>query len=104
MNHRSEGDTMRPRSIRLDARGRGVVTLIALIGFAIGLLTFLLRHRDAALGPADGFDLPAVDTGRVAVGDEAPDFSLRTMAGETLTLSRLRGEQNVVLAFYRGHW
>ncbi|MCJ7630163.1 MAG: redoxin domain-containing protein [Longimicrobiales bacterium] len=56
------------------------------------------------LGPRDGFDLPPTDLERVAVGAMAPDFSLRTTAGETLTLSAFRGAKNVVLVFYRGHW
>ena len=56
------------------------------------------------LGPRDGHDLPPTDLERVAVGTMAPDFSLRTIAGDTLTLSAFRGAKNVVLVFYRGHW
>ncbi len=56
------------------------------------------------LGPADGRDLPGQDTGRVAVGDAAPDFSLLAHAGDVVTLSDFRGRRNVILAFYRGHW
>ena len=56
------------------------------------------------LGPVDGFDLPATDLERVAVGSAAPDFSLQTLGGETVTLSSFRGTKNVVLVFYRGHW
>ena len=57
-----------------------------------------------ALGPADGHDLPAADTGRVAVGDVAPDFSLRSFDDGVVTLSDYRGKKDVVLVFYRGHW
>jgi hypothetical protein len=57
-----------------------------------------------ALGPADGRDLPPLDTGRVAVGTAAPDFTLRSKDGGTVTLSQFRGKKNVVLVFYRGHW
>ena len=60
--------------------------------------------QNANLGPADGRDLPAQDTGRVRVGDSAPDFSLLAYSGDMLTLSDFRGQKNVVLAFYRGHW
>lgn len=56
------------------------------------------------LGPTDGFDLPAVDTGRVGVGDPAPDFTLPTFAGDTVTLSEFRGKREVILVFYRGSW
>lgn len=56
------------------------------------------------LGPVDGRDLPAVDTGRVAVGDLAPDFSLASHDDGVLTLSDYRGQKDVILVFYRGHW
>jgi hypothetical protein len=56
------------------------------------------------LGPKDGHDLPPTDLERVTVGTLAPDFSLPDLGGEVFTLSSLRGEKNVVLVFYRGHW
>ncbi|HNT55645.1 MAG TPA: redoxin domain-containing protein, partial [Anaerolineaceae bacterium] len=37
------------------------------------------------------------------VGDVAPDFTLPTQLGKTVTLSDLRG-QNVVLAFFPLAW
>jgi len=40
----------------------------------------------------------------VAVGDQAPDFGLTNQADETVKLSSLQGEKNVVLAFTRAHW
>ena len=58
----------------------------------------------AMLGPVDGHDLPPVDLDRVQVGAEAPDFTLASLAGPNVTLSDYRGEKNVVLVFYRGHW
>jgi hypothetical protein len=57
-----------------------------------------------ALGPVDGHDLSPADTGRVGVGDRAPDFSLRSFDGGVVTLSEFRGKKDVVLVFYRGHW
>ena len=57
-----------------------------------------------ALGPANGRDLPPADTGRVAVGDTAPDFTLASYGHGALTLSGYRGTRDVVLVFYRGHW
>ncbi len=60
--------------------------------------------REIALGPVDGHDLPATDLERVAAGDSAPDFSAVSLAGDTIALSGFRGEKNVVLFFYRGHW
>lgn len=56
------------------------------------------------LGPADGRELPAVDTGRVAVGDAAPDFALESYDDGVVRLSSYLGSKDVVLVFYRGHW
>jgi hypothetical protein len=56
------------------------------------------------LGPADGFDLPATDLQRVAVGSMAPDFTLLSLDGDPVTLSSFRGSRDVILVFYRGHW
>ena len=57
-----------------------------------------------ALGPHDGRELPPADTGRVAVGDPAPDFTLASYDDGALTLSNYRGQKDVILVFYRGHW
>jgi thioredoxin-dependent peroxiredoxin len=35
-----------------------------------------------------------------AVGSPAPDFTVQTNTGETVSLSDFRGRQNVVLFFY----
>jgi peroxiredoxin len=59
--------------------------------------------QDVKLGPVDGRDLPPTDLDRVAVGANAPDFTLPKYGGGTVTLSELRG-RNVVLVFYRGYW
>ena len=56
------------------------------------------------LGPVDGRDLPPADTGRVQVGDEAPDFSLASYDDGVITLSAYRGQKDVILVFYRGWW
>lgn len=57
----------------------------------------------AQLGPKDGLDLPAADLDRVRTGAKAPDFTLQSADGGTLSLSDLHGK-NVVLVFYRGYW
>ncbi len=61
-------------------------------------------QQRAALGPADGAGLPPLDTSRVAVGTVAPDFTLESKDGGTVTLSQFREKRAVVLVFYRGHW
>ena len=58
----------------------------------------------APLGPKDGAGMPPLDTGRVALGTVAPDFTLEAKDGGTVTLSQFRAKKNVVLVFYRGHW
>lgn len=63
-----------------------------------------LGAQEPTLGPTDGAELPPTDLERVVAGTEAPDFTALTLAGEALTLSDFRGEKNVVLFFYRGHW
>ncbi len=40
----------------------------------------------------------------VAVGDEAPDFTLNSHGGDRVSLSAARGNSPVVLVFYRGFW
>jgi peroxiredoxin len=40
------------------------------------------------------------ETPTVSVGSEAPDFTLKSATGETITLSQYRGTKNVVLAFF----
>jgi cytochrome oxidase Cu insertion factor (SCO1/SenC/PrrC family) len=79
---------------------------LTLLGLAVALTvgTWLVMGSETRLGPHDGLDLLGIDTGRVAVGDVAPDFSLMTYAGTVTTLSDYRGEKNVVLVFYRGYW
>ena len=74
---------------------------------AAALATLALAVELAAqrpLGPSDGAGLPPGDLERVAVGGQAPDFTLESSAGERVTLSDHRGKKNVVLVFYRGHW
>jgi hypothetical protein len=63
-----------------------------------------LGAQAPTLGPADGRDLPAVDTGRVRVAALAPDFTLESLTAGRITMSQFRGKKNVILVFYRGHW
>lgn len=57
-----------------------------------------------ALGPVDGRDLPPADLERVLAGSPAPDFTALSSSGDPVTLSDYRGEKDVILFFYRGHW
>ena len=82
---------------------KGVVVSVVLSA-ALAMTACLTERPEVQLGPHDGLDLPAIDTGRVAVGDMAPDFSAMTYAGTVTTLSDYRDDKDVVLVFYRGHW
>jgi len=70
----------------------------------VGLLATVSAARAQDLGPADGHDLSPTDIERVAVGDEAPLFTLESFDRGAVSLSGFRGDRNVVLVFYRGHW
>lgn len=83
-----------------DARRLAFLGLLALAGFFA-----MVSALDAqTLGPADGHDLAATDLERVTVGDEAPLFTLDSFDSGPVDLAGFRGEKNVVLVFYRGHW
>lgn len=79
---------------------------LRLLGLVAGTLlgTACGGEPRVTLGPVDGWDLPPVDTGRVAVGDVAPDFALASYADGVVTLSDFRGKKDVILVFYRGYW
>ena len=71
------------------------------------LAVFLLAAAPAGaqtLGPADGHDLPPTELERVMVGSEAPLFTLESFDRGPVELAGFRGDKNVVLVFYRGHW
>ena len=40
----------------------------------------------------------------VAIGEEAPDFTLESHQAKQITLSEARKKSPVVLVFYRGYW
>ena len=82
-------------------RGRIAAAVAALV-LAWNAVT--MAQVASGLGPKDGAGLPPTDLGRVAVGNAAPDFTLESKDGGTVTLSTFRDRKNVVLVFYRGHW
>ena len=79
----------------------GLIALVAAISVAV---VIMIATRPPRLGPKDGEDLAPTELDRVKVGDLAPDFSLVSYSGDVITLSGYRGNRNVVLVFYRGHW
>jgi len=77
--------------------------LLALL-LLLGTPLAAVNGQAVTLGPKDTGKYPPTDTSRVAVGAEAPDFTLEALVGSPVTLSQFRGKQNVILVFYRGHW
>lgn len=62
--------------------------------------TNLLRDNIYNPGPLKPIDSHL----KVQVGDPAPDFTLPAVQGEAVTLSRYRGQKNVVLSFVPAAW
>ena len=89
--------------MRRSIRSLATASALALLApFGAGDPMYTAQAQD--LGPADGHDLPRADLERVALGGEAPNFTLESFAGESVELAGYRGAKNVVLVFYRGHW
>jgi hypothetical protein len=93
------------RSVAVNSTRR-LALPVALLAVAVAVLVMIRTGvpPEPELGPVDGHDLAPTDLERVAVGDNAPDFSLMALSGDVHTLSDFRGDKNVVLVFYRGHW
>ena len=77
----------------------------------VALLLFLptrLPAQEASIPPdriyETGHLKPVDSTLKVKVGDQAPDFSLPAISGETVTLAQFRGNKNVVLSFVPAAW
>jgi len=86
---------------------RSLPAVLGIVLLAVVAVVFV-RQSDGGsgprLGPKGGSDLAPSDMDRVLVDSVAPDFSLRALSGDVVTLSDSRGSENVVLVFYRGHW
>lgn len=98
---------------RNKSRGRDVslqerVMWMRLVGLVMALVisgaAMATAQVGAGLGPKDGGGFSPTDLSRVAVGGQAPDFTLESKDALTVTLSSFRGHKDVVLVFYRGHW
>ena len=69
-------------------------------GFALALTLAVAAGMVAAMPAAEATQQAAT----IAVGDEAPDFTLQSIDGETYRLADLRGDKKLVLVFFRGTW
>lgn len=73
--------------------------LLAPLGFALSLL---LAAAFSLYIFRISYFVPAPTATAMGL-DQAPDFALASMTGDTVRLSELRSRK-VVLIFYRGHW
>jgi peroxiredoxin len=62
--------------------------------------TALLASSAIAMGASALAQAPAPPKTHLKPGDMAPDFELTSTAGGKVKLSSLRGQKNVVLAFF----
>jgi len=81
---------------------------IILMAGLVGLFSFTPAfgeseaYKDNIYNPGQ---LKPVDSKlKVSVGETAPDFTLPSVAGEDITLSRFRGKKNVVISFVPAAW
>lgn len=76
----------------------------ALLSFAASPAAFALSdaYKDNIYNPGV---LKATDSVlKVKVGGKAPDFALKSVAGEKVSLSQFRGKKNVVISFVPAAW
>jgi peroxiredoxin len=83
--------------------------LLGLIGMAI----LLFPCAQSALGLSDAFKNNIYNPGllkptdsvlKLKAGDRAPDFTLKAVSGETVSLRQYRGKKNVVISFVPAAW
>ncbi len=83
--------------------------LLCLIGMAI----LLFLSAQSAFGLSDAFKNNIYNPGllkptdsvlKLKVGDRAPDFTLKAVSGETVSLKQYRGKKNVVISFVPAAW
>jgi len=79
--------------------------LIGLAGVMVGGTGSVARSEVAGKDIFQPGILKATDSMlKVKVGDEAPDFSLPTVTGGTITSGQFRGKKNVVMSFIPAAW
>ncbi|MGA8178787.1 MAG: peroxiredoxin [Desulfobacterales bacterium] len=75
------------------------VLLLIFCGAALGLSE---AYKNNIYNP--GILKPVDSHLKVKVGDPAPDFTLPSISGEKITLSRFAGKKNVVISFVPAAW
>jgi len=80
--------------------------LIALCIVALGIPAWAQTHSEAYKDNiyVTGELKPVDSVLKVKVGQQAPDFTLPSIAGQKVTLGQYRGKKNVVLSFVPAAW
>ena len=76
-----------------------VLSFLVMTGSAFGLSEV---YKDNIYNP--GTLKPIDSTLKVKVGEKAPDFTLPSVAGINITLSKFKGQKNVVISFVPAAW
>ena len=85
-----------------EKRVPGAFRGLAIRGAAALVLTFGLATAGVSEARADDHG-PGAE--RVEVGQQAPDFDLKSSAGDSYSLGQLSGgEKHLVMVFFRGTW
>ena len=79
-----------------------LLSLLFCLCFAAGAWGFTETFKKNVYDP--GQLKPIDSTLKVKVGEPAPDFTLPSVSGEPITLSRFRGRKNVVISFVPAAW
>ena len=83
-------------------------TIRLLLALTLALTPLPVAAQSAGIPQDRIYDVgvlkPVDSTLKVKVGDPAPDFSLPTIDGGTVTLAQFRGKKNVVLSFVPAAW
>jgi cytochrome oxidase Cu insertion factor (SCO1/SenC/PrrC family) len=90
----------RGKRIRISATGI-LLTAAAIVGPAAVLDA---GAGSNAVDPRHGNPEAGAVQAAVEVGSEAPDINLESIDGDSLRLSDLEGDKNVILVFFRGTW
>lgn len=70
-----------------------ILWVIVIVVLVVGLGAYLSKYGNTSVSKTSG---------KVRVGDMAPDFSLPSTTGKAITLSEYKGKQNVLIYFHEG--
>ena len=77
------------------------ISILVFLSLAIpaGVLALIVSNDQRGTSATPTTDFAAIDARKARVGTLAPDFTLRSTQGKTVTLSRLRGRPVVIVFF-----